>query len=66
MSDPAKYRSPAEHAMWKERDPIPNFGKKLVEQGMLVQDRLKEIQSASSCHRAGGGEVRGGVAVAGG
>ena len=47
MSDPAKYRSPAEHAVWKERDPIPNFGKKLVEQGMLSKDRLKEIQAAA-------------------
>ena len=45
MSDPAKYRSPAEHAVWKERDPITTFGKKLVEQGVADESRLKEIQT---------------------
>jgi pyruvate dehydrogenase E1 component alpha subunit len=45
MSDPAKYRSQAEHAVWKERDPIPNFGKRLIGEGIATAERLKEIQA---------------------
>jgi pyruvate dehydrogenase E1 component alpha subunit len=44
MSDPAKYRSPAEHAVWKERDPIANLGKKLVEKGFVQEGDLQEIR----------------------
>src|SRR5512136_2494036 len=28
MADPAKYRSAAEHEVWKSRDPIPNFARR--------------------------------------
>ncbi|KAF0220356.1 MAG: pyruvate dehydrogenase E1 component subunit [Geobacteraceae bacterium] len=44
MADPGKYRSAAEVELWKERDPIPNFGKRLIEEGIVAAGRLKEMQ----------------------
>ncbi len=44
MADPAKYRSVAEHDMWKSRDPIPNFGRRLVEEGIADEPQLDEIR----------------------
>ena len=43
MADPAKYRSEAEHEMWKARDPIPNFRKRLVAEGIVDQAHLDAI-----------------------
>ncbi|HEY5974248.1 MAG TPA: pyruvate dehydrogenase (acetyl-transferring) E1 component subunit alpha [Geobacteraceae bacterium] len=43
MADPAKYRSLAEHEVWKARDPIPGFGKRLVEEGIATQGQLDGI-----------------------
>jgi pyruvate dehydrogenase E1 component alpha subunit len=43
MSDPAKYRSPAEHDMWKARDPIPAFAKRLLGEGITTPPVLEEI-----------------------
>ena len=43
MADPAKYRSAAEHEVWKARDPIPNFGRRLVAEGVAVHDQLDGI-----------------------
>ncbi len=43
MADPAKYRSPAEHEIWKARDPIPNFGRRLVAEGVASQGQLDGI-----------------------
>jgi pyruvate dehydrogenase E1 component alpha subunit len=45
MADPAKYRSVAEHEVWKARDPIPNFGRKLLEEGVVDQARLDAIMT---------------------
>jgi len=45
MADPAKYRSAAEHEMWKARDPIPSFGKRLVAEGIASQSLLDAILS---------------------
>lgn len=45
MSDPAKYRSQAEHDLWKERDPIPNFAKRLIGEEIATAERLKEMQA---------------------
>lgn len=47
MADPGKYRSIAEHEVWKARDPIPNFGSKLVAEGVAGQDRLDAITAES-------------------
>lgn len=43
MSDPAKYRSQAEHAVWKERDPIPALARRLTEEGIATPQQLEEI-----------------------
>lgn len=40
MADPAKYRSAAEVELWKSRDPIPAFGKKLQEEGIATKEEL--------------------------
>jgi len=45
MADPGKYRSLAEHEVWKARDPIPNFGRKLVEEGIAGQSLLDAIMA---------------------
>jgi pyruvate dehydrogenase E1 component alpha subunit len=44
MSDPAKYRSSAEHDVWKSRDPIPNLGRRLLEEGIARQEQLDQIR----------------------
>jgi len=45
MADPAKYRSTAEHEIWKSRDPIPNFGRKLLAEGIASQTQLDAIRA---------------------
>lgn len=43
MADPAKYRSAAEHDVWKARDPIPAFAKRLLEEGIAAGEQLEGI-----------------------
>ncbi|MCM0081566.1 pyruvate dehydrogenase (acetyl-transferring) E1 component subunit alpha [Geomonas sp. Red32] len=43
MADPARYRSSSEQEVWKSRDPIPNLGRRLVEEGIATQEHLDEI-----------------------
>jgi pyruvate dehydrogenase E1 component alpha subunit len=43
MADPAKYRSAAEHEVWKARDPIPNFARRLLEEGIATGGQFDEI-----------------------
>jgi len=46
MSDPAKYRTKEELAEIREkRDPIENFGRKLVEGGVLTEQDIKAIDN---------------------
>jgi len=45
MADPGKYRSAAEVELWKARDPIPAFGKRLVEEGVVSRDDLDCLQA---------------------
>jgi pyruvate dehydrogenase E1 component alpha subunit len=45
MADPAKYRSQAEHEVWKARDPIPAFARRLTTQGVATEERLTEIRT---------------------
>src|SRR5512141_1082047 len=40
MADPAKYRSAAEHEVWKARDPLPNYARLLLEEGIVTQSQL--------------------------
>jgi len=44
MSDPADYRAPREEKLWKERDPIPYFAKKLVGEGIVDSEKLRSIK----------------------
>ncbi|HWI41468.1 MAG TPA: pyruvate dehydrogenase (acetyl-transferring) E1 component subunit alpha [Verrucomicrobiae bacterium] len=48
MSDPAKYRSMAEHEVWKSRDPIPSFAKRLMEEEIAAEERLAEIREKAT------------------
>lgn len=43
MADPAKYRSAAEHEVWKARDPIPGFAKRLLEEGIATGAQLEAV-----------------------
>jgi pyruvate dehydrogenase E1 component alpha subunit len=43
MADPEQYRSKDEVAQWRERDPIPAFGQRLLAEGVLEQDALAQI-----------------------
>ncbi|HML78713.1 pyruvate dehydrogenase (acetyl-transferring) E1 component subunit alpha [Geobacter sulfurreducens] len=43
MADPGKYRSAAEVELWKSRDPIPNFEKRLVEEGIATETELAAV-----------------------
>ena len=46
MSDPAKYRSKEELTEMREKhDPIENFGKKLIERGLVNEVDLKQMDS---------------------
>ena len=44
MADPGKYRSQAEVELWKSRDPLPGFGKRLLEEGIAGQGQLDAIR----------------------
>ena len=44
MADPGKYRSQAEVELWKSRDPLPGFGKRLLEEGIANQSQLDAIR----------------------
>jgi pyruvate dehydrogenase E1 component alpha subunit len=47
MSDPAKYRTKEELTEMREkRDPIENFGKKLIERGVVNEEDLKQMDAA--------------------
>jgi pyruvate dehydrogenase E1 component alpha subunit len=43
MADPEQYRSKEEVARWRERDPIVTFGERLLGEGMLDADELRQI-----------------------
>ena len=45
MADPEQYRSKEEVAHWRERDPIPSFGERLVEQGTLEEAESERIDA---------------------
>jgi pyruvate dehydrogenase E1 component alpha subunit len=45
MADPESYRSKDEVAAWRERDPIPAFGRSLLAAGLLDEQGLAEIDA---------------------
>jgi pyruvate dehydrogenase E1 component alpha subunit len=47
MADPESYRSKDEVAAWRERDPVPSFGRALVDGGVLDEPALAEIDAAA-------------------
>jgi pyruvate dehydrogenase E1 component alpha subunit len=44
MADPGKYRAAAEVELWKTRDPIPAFARRLLEEGIAGQASLDSIR----------------------
>ncbi len=48
MADPGKYRSAAEVELWKSRDPIPNFAKRLVDEGIATDETLACIRAKAT------------------
>jgi pyruvate dehydrogenase E1 component alpha subunit len=44
MADPGKYRPTAEVELWKERDPIPSFARRLIAEGIAGQAHLDGIK----------------------
>jgi pyruvate dehydrogenase E1 component alpha subunit len=45
MADPEQYRSKEEVAHWRERDPIPAFGRLLVADGVIDEAELAKIDT---------------------
>jgi pyruvate dehydrogenase E1 component alpha subunit len=45
MADPEQYRSKEEVAHWRERDPIPAFGQRLVAEHVLGEAELAQIDA---------------------
>jgi pyruvate dehydrogenase E1 component alpha subunit len=43
MADPEEYRSKEEVEEWRQRDPIKAFADRLVEEGVLTEDDVKEF-----------------------
>ncbi len=44
--DPRAYRTREEEQLWRSRDPITNFEKKLVERGVLTQKQVEELEES--------------------
>ena len=47
VGDAAPYKKPEDEAMWRERDPIPNFEKRLLSDGIASEAELGEIRAAA-------------------
>jgi pyruvate dehydrogenase E1 component alpha subunit len=45
MADPESYRSKEEVAAWRERDPVPSFGRALLDAGILDERGLADIDA---------------------
>jgi pyruvate dehydrogenase E1 component alpha subunit len=45
MADPEQYRSKEEVAQWRERDPIPAFGDRLVAEGVIDEHARAQIDA---------------------
>lgn len=48
MADPARYRSAAEHEVWKTRDPIPHFARRLIDEQIADETMLAAIRQECS------------------
>jgi pyruvate dehydrogenase E1 component alpha subunit len=47
MADPEQYRSKEEVEAWRQRDPIPTFGERLVAEGVIERGDLEAIDAAA-------------------
>ena len=45
IGDAAPYKKPEDEAMWRERDPIPNFEKRLLADELASESELEKIHS---------------------
>ncbi len=45
MADPEQYRSKEEVAHWRERDPLPSFAARLIEEGVIDEDERERIDA---------------------
>jgi len=43
-SDPRVYRTREEEKFWKERDPIVNFSKKMIERGIFTEEEVQNLE----------------------
>ncbi len=43
MADPGKYRAAAEVELWKSRDPLPNYARRLLQEGIAEQPQLDAL-----------------------
>lgn len=48
MADPGKYRSAAELELWKARDPIPAFAKRLADERIATGEQLEAIREKAA------------------
>lgn len=46
MADPEMYRSKEEVELWKQRDPIPNWRKRLLDEGLATEAELVAIEKS--------------------
>jgi pyruvate dehydrogenase E1 component alpha subunit len=43
--DPKRYRTDAEVEIWRDRDPLPRFGKYLLDKGVLSGEEQKDLEA---------------------
>ncbi len=43
MTDPGRYRARAEEELWRKRDPIPRLAKELLAEGLVTEERLRQL-----------------------
>ena len=58
MADPEEYRTKEEVEEWRKRDPIETFGKRLVDEGVLSEERPREARRGGDGEGRRGGRVR--------
>ena len=47
MADPEEYRTKEQVEEWRKRDPISNFGERLVDEGVLAEGEPEELDEAA-------------------
>jgi len=47
LGDMAKYKKPEDEKMWREKDPIPNFEKRLIESAVATAKELEQVKAGA-------------------